>query len=97
MSKPKYGWWGYVKDMCRRWPELAAAHESRVERREYEAVRAALADNPPERVQLLRRCLLGGPETLQRAAESEGVSFATGKEWQKEFILDVAAHWGLLD
>lgn len=97
MSKPKYGWWGYVKDICRRWPELAAAHESRIERREYEAVFAALADNPPERVQLLRRCLLGGPETLQRAAESEGVSFATGKEWQKEFILDVAAHWGLLD
>ena len=51
MSKPKYGWWGYVKDICRRWPELAATHESRIERREYEAVCAALADNPPERVQ----------------------------------------------
>ena len=27
MSKPRYGWWSYVKDMIRRYPELKAEYK----------------------------------------------------------------------
>ncbi len=27
MSKPRYGWWGYVKNMIRRYPSLKMEYE----------------------------------------------------------------------
>ena len=33
MSKPRYGWWSYVKDMIRRYPALCEAHEEELRQR----------------------------------------------------------------
>ena len=97
MSKPKHGWWSWVKGMCHRWPELEVIHKTKLEQQEYESVRRAMEETAPERLEVLRLCLIGGTGTIQDSAEMRGVPTATVKQWQREFIYRVAAHFGLLD
>ena len=44
MSKPRYAWWGYVKDMIRKYPDRAGKDLSITQQKEFEAVREALEE-----------------------------------------------------
>ena len=103
MSRPRYGWWSYVKSMIRRYPSLKIHHDliryplissqitgihhegnekrsypndsselreiSQIEKKEYEAVRDAVAytyslNNGPERIKLIQLVLWDSTHTI---------------------------------
>lgn len=133
MSKPRYGWWGYVKSMIRRYPALQAelndlhhvsmtAHYSGMpsgsrgraleavairdiaptDRREYDAVRRAIAmteqyPTGKERLHLIDLVFWENSYSLQGAAIRVPCSIATAKRWHGDFIISVAKNFGLLE
>mgnify|MGYP004515711839 CR=1 FL=1 len=134
MSKPRYKWWGYIKNVIRAYPglkrEFADLHDPKVtanvsgmpggggasdptmqvairelpgtKQREYEAVRAALEatrrqKTAKEALAIIDMVFWKNSHTLSGAAYRVGVSYETAKIYQRDFILRVAAAYGLLD
>lgn len=88
MSKPRYGWWGYVKGMIRRYP-------NHVNEDEYRAVRAAIEETEryidgADRMRVVRMVLMKDTHTLHGAALAIPCSYDTVKKWQQQFIRCVA-------
>lgn len=137
MSKPRYGWWGYVKDMIRRYPALAEQYRElhmptmtanyggllggggdgrslerlairelpTTQQREYEAVRRAIRTteryrNGADRLRVVRYVFWEkhqGRRLVEEAARDLPCSYASAKQWHREFIRLVASNFGLLD
>lgn len=95
MSRPHYGWWGYVKDIIRRYP-------SAVTPREYEAVRAAIEQtermsNGYDRLKIVDLVFWKRTHTLPGSALLVPCSERAAQRWHAEFIKTVARNFGLLD
>jgi len=102
LSKPKYGWWGYVKDMIRRYPGLEKAEVYGNALKEKEAVKAAVSqtealDNGKDRIALVNMVFWKKTHTLEGAALKVHCSKRTAQEWHRQFIRLVAKNFGLLD
>lgn len=96
MSKPRYGWWGYVKWMIRSYKSGAL-----MTKKELEAVEAAIEETKQlidgaERLRLIDLVLWKRTHTLQGAALAVYVSERTAQEWHRQFIRLVAQKRGLL-
>lgn len=134
MSKPRYRWWGYIKNVIRAYPELKKEYEELHEQsvtanasgmpggggisrgtesiairelpytkqREYEAVRRAVGytlsyPNGKERVEIISLMYWKCSHTLAGAALKVGYSYDSAKRIHKDFVIAVAAFYGLLD
>lgn len=88
MSKPRYGWWSYVKDMIRRYPGRTSTDETR-------AIESAIAETESlvggrERMQVIQMVFIKKTHTLQGAALNVPCSYETAKGWTQQFIRAVA-------
>lgn len=92
MSKSRYGWWGYVKDMIRRYST------GDVSQSEKDAVDAAIAateqmQNGPARLMVIDLVLWKGTHTLEGAALEVPCGYETAKRYQQNFIKSVAENF----
>lgn len=133
MSKPRYRWWGYVKNIIRAYPDLerrlqeikepsitanpsggtsggkgvsrtvevAALRElPREEQKEYEAVHRAVLITQQmrtgrDRLKLVELCYWKKSHTLEGAAAAIHISYDTARNYQWDFIMQVAFQMGL--
>ena len=92
MSKSRYGWWGYVKDMIRRY------RTGDVSQSEKDAVDAAIAateqmQNGPARLMVIDLVLWKGTHTLEGAALEVPCGERTAQQWHADFIKEVAKNF----
>ena len=97
MSKPRYKWWGYVKAVAKAYPKSAAGPRDRLEK---DAVKKALSEisaSPvgAEKRRFIERYHFEG-YTMDAASIGAYISPATARRWNREFMLKVARHLGLL-
>ena len=102
MSKPRYDWWGYIKAVIRRYPELKGREVSGIALREKEAVEAAIAatermQNGRDRLDVVDMVFWKKTHTLSGAALMVPCSERTARRWHTEFIKEVAKSFGLMD
>ena len=88
MSKPRYGWWSYVKDMIRRYPDRTTKEESK-------AVKTAIEETEKlcdgaDRMKVIQMVFFKQTHTLQGAALNVPCSYETAKIWTQQFIRLVA-------
>lgn len=88
MSKPRYGWWSYVKDMLRRYPNLTNENESEAIRKAIEKTES-LVDGA-DRMSVIKMVFFKETHTLQGAALNVPCSYDTAKKWTQQFIRLVA-------
>ena len=104
MSKLKYAWWPYVRNVIR-WQEMRKrrAKLSKREKLEIEIVKNAIRDtlqlpDGEERYELMKKVYWARNRvTLQRAAADLLISYATARRWQHDLYLVVAEKMGLYD
>ncbi len=92
MSKPRYGWWGYVKDMIRRY------RTGDVSQSEKDAVDAAIAateqmQNGPARMMVIDLVLWKGTHTLEGAALEVPCGKRTAERWHSAFLKETARNF----
>lgn len=102
MSSPRYDWWGYVKAIIRRYPELKGRDVSGIALREKEAVEAAIAatermQNGRERLEVVDMVFWKKTHTLSGAALMVPCHYETARHWHSDFIKEVARKFGFLD
>ncbi len=98
MSRPRYRWWGYVKNVVRAYEEmktLPPEELSAQDRREVHAVEDAIAATAALtegslRCGIVERTLLKNSHTLEGAAQAAFVSYMTARRYQGDFIRQVA-------
>ncbi len=98
MSKPRYRWWGYIKNVARAYPALrrqppeALNRQDRRERQAVETALEAIAALPDgaERLGVVDRVLFRRSHTLEGAALAVAVSYMTARRYQGDFIGRVA-------
>ena len=95
MSNTKYIWWGYMQNICYRYPQ--PNRTTKTQEPEFQAVSKAIQDTDESRLALLRRCLIGQKGSGKATAEEMGIEVKTALHWQKIFILTDAKHYGLID
>ena len=90
MSKPKDPWWGYMREIIRRYPKC-----SDFERRAVEQAIASTERMPDgvARLSVVNAVLMKKTHTLSGAARMVPVSYATAKRWQQAFIRETARHF----
>ena len=102
MSKPRYGWWGYVKWMIRQYPARKGRYIHAAALREQSAVQKAIdqteaMDNGTERLQVIDLVFFKQTHTLEGAALMVPCSYDTAQKYHAQFIKAVARNFGLLD
>lgn len=102
MSRPRYGWWGYVKSMVRLYPERRGQALTGTALREFEAVRAAIEQtermsNGANRLKVIELVFWKRTYTLPGAALQVPCSERVAQRWHADFIRAVARNFGLLD
>ena len=101
MSKPRYGWWGYVKWIIRQTPKRDGIALDGKEAEEQAAVNRAIqkTKNKPDataRLMLIDLVFFRQTHTLDGAAQEVACSERTARRWSSEFIKMVAKERGLL-
>ena len=91
MSKPRYGWWSYVKDILRRYPDKTNENESEAVRKAVEKTEE-LVDGK-DRMSVIRMVFFKETHTLQGAALNVPCSYETAKIWTQQFIRLVARYF----
>lgn len=102
MSKTRYIWWGYVKNMIRRYPARKDRPCAGNDLREREAVERAVRqtmrlDNGQDRLRVVELVFWQQTHTLEGAAMMVPCSERTARRWHTEFIRLVAREYGLLE
>ena len=102
MSKPRYGWWGYVKWMIRQYPARKDQHIQGNALKERQAVQQAVdetaqMENGEERLQVIDLVFFRQTHTLEGAAMMIPCSYMTARRWHNDFIKKVARNYGLTD
>lgn len=102
MSRPRYGWWGYVRWVIRKYPERENQTLEGVEKKEQEAVEAAVKEflnneNGQEKLKVVQLVMFNKTHTLEGAAMVVPCSYETAKRWVQQFIRLVAKNYGLLE
>lgn len=103
MSKPRHGWWGYVKWMIRIYEadkHIVDKKKQKLTDEERSAVEAAIEETKQridgqERIKLVTLVLWKRTHTLQGAALACYISERTAQEWHRQFIYLVAEKRGL--
>lgn len=91
MSRPKYPWWGYVREILRRYPDYTTEAEAA-------AVTSAIAQtgqmpDGQRRLSVIGMVFFRKTHTLHGAALEASCSYATAKRWQQAFIREVACNF----
>lgn len=91
MSRPRVGWWGYMKYIIRRYPGGGNEDEDR-------AVAEAIAETERmragrDRLQVARMVLMEGSHTLEGAALQIPISPRTAQRYHADFIRCVGRHF----
>lgn len=102
MSKPRYGWWGYVKWMIRQYPARDGRYIQGKALEERMAVQRAIdqtleLENGKERMQVIELVFFRQTHTLEGAAMMIPCSERTARRWHAEFIKLVAREYGLME
>lgn len=102
MSKPRYAWWGYVKDMIRKYPDRTGKDLSITQQKEFEAVREALEETEAlhegkTRLEIIKLVFWDKSHTLVGAAEKEYCSYETAVNYHRQFIKLVAQKFGIFE
>lgn len=97
-----YPWWGYIRDLIRRYPGAAGKELSGVALKGQNAVKAAIEETErmnggEERMKLIRMVHFDRTHTLDGAAQEIPCNRATAARWQRKFFEDVARARGILD
>ena len=92
MSRPRYGWKGYAKDMIRAY-QVGQANEN-----EFEAVKSAIyeTEKMPEgrsRIKVVELVLMKKTHTLAGAASTIPCGKRTAERWQSDFISKVGKNF----
>ena len=106
MSRPRYKFYGYMKNVARAYPEMKAREANgpplnRPEKRELEAVEyaidltARIPKSGKERIRLIELTLFKGL-TLEAAASRCFVSYSVARRWVSEFIVSMAEYMGIV-
>ena len=91
MSKPRYGWWGYAKDMIRRYPDQCNDNER-------SAVHAAIEQTERmcsgvNRLKVVDMVFWKRTHTLEGAALQIPCSYDTAQRYHADFIKTVAQNF----
>lgn len=102
MSKPRYGWWGYVKWMIRQYPAREGEYIQGKALDERMAVQRAIdqtmkMDNGQDRLRVVDLVFFKQTHTLEGAALMVPCSYDTAQKYHAQFIKLVAKNYGLLD
>lgn len=102
MSKPRYGWWGYVKWMIRQYPAREGKYIQGKALDERMAVQRAIdqtmkMDNGQDRLRVVDLVFFKQTHTLEGAALMVPCGYETAKRWIQQFIKLVAKNFGLLE
>lgn len=102
MSKPRYGWWGYVKWMIRQYPAREGRYMQGKAMEERLAVKRAIdqtleLENGKERMQVIELVFFRQTHTLEGAAMMIPCSYMTARRYHNDFIKKVAKNFGLMD
>lgn len=98
MSSPRYGWWGYVKAMIRKYPERRGQTLTGTALREYEAVQAAIEQtermrNGANRLKVIELVYWKKTHALKNAGLYVRYSECTVQNWHADFIKTVARNF----
>ena len=94
MSKPRYSWWGYIREALRRYPDRVTQGEKEAIDHALSATRN-LADGE-NRVAVIEMVFFKQTHTLRGAAMRIPCDYETAKRWQQQFIRQVGEKRGLL-
>lgn len=99
MSKPRYGWWGYVKWMIRQYPARQDRYCQGSTLKERQAVQQAIdetenMENGKERLQVIELVFFRQTHTLEGAALMVPCHYKTAQKWHNDFIRLVASKYG---
>lgn len=103
MKKQYYPWWGYIKSVIRKYPELRDKKDLKgVAERERDAVLNAIdeaygRDQGSTQIRAIGMMHFSRTHTLTWAAKEIGCDRATAARWQRKFFEDVAKNMGLVD
>lgn len=102
MSKPRYGWWGYVKWMIRQCPAREGKYIQGKALDERMAVQRAIdqtmkMDNGQDRLRVVDLVFFKQTHTLEGAALMVPCHYETARHWHTDFIKLVAKEYGLMD
>nr|DAR61284.1 MAG TPA: hypothetical protein [Caudoviricetes sp.] len=102
MSKPKYGWWGYVKWMVRQYPNRKDKNLHGKVLDECSAVQKAIdqtmmQEDGANRMQIIELVFFKQTHTIEGAAMMAHCGYETAKRWVQQFIKTVARNRGLMD
>jgi len=86
MSRPRYAWWGYVREILRRYPKKTTAQEGAAVR--YAIERAQHEEGGGQCMEIVRMVFFDKTHTLQGAAQRANCDYETAKRWQRRFM-----HW----
>lgn len=95
MSRPRYPWWGYVREILRRYPNRTTAAETAAV--EYAITQTEHMVDGQSRLSVIQMVFFQKTHTLQGAALEVPCGYETAKRWQQSFLLLVAQKRGLLD
>ena len=95
MSRPKYPWWGYVREVLRRYPDRVTAGEAEAISRAIEQTKHIQGGE--RRLELIEMVFFRQTHTLRGAAMRIPCDYETAKRWQQQFIRLVAKARGLMD
>ena len=103
MKKQYYPWWGYVKHIVRKYPDIRDKKDLKgVEERERDAVLNAIdtawgSDQGSTQMMAIGMMHFHRTHTLTGAAQEIGCDRATVARWQRKFFEGVAKNMGLMD
>lgn len=103
MEKQHYPWWGYIREIVRKYPERKYRTDLEgVEEKERNSVQKASEKawndiDGSTRCKLISMIHFNRTHTLTGAAQEIGCDRSTAARWQKKFFEDVAKNMGLLD
>lgn len=101
-TKEHYKWWPYIKDIIREYPARRGMELNGLEKREQEAVQAAIYAtermvNGEKRLEVVRLVLWDGTYTIDGAALMIHCDRATAARWQRAFFEMVARNRDLFE
>lgn len=96
MNTPKAKWWGYVRSVCFDFPRMEKQESALdpIERRELEAVRAALAESDPDDLPLIQAYFFQR-KTLEDIETLTGIDKAYLRQEAGDFVRLTARFMGL--
>ena len=101
LSKTRYRWWGYVKNIIRNYPALEGKCCHGNDQNERMAVQRAIEqtaqmENGLERMKVIDLVFFSRTHTLEGAAMMVPCSYDTAQKYHAQFIKAVARNMGLL-